>query len=346
MGRFVRDGHMVRAVHLHEQAGGGELAGAARREALEIDALGSRLLAAPAAFPFPEDADVVNDDVLRGSDPEGEVAQGFQRKGNAILVPLALDARLQRLAVTGSDVERTLLGEGLGPEREYIRLPGLEGHIDRQHSAVGHRLRGIVAREDIIQALEDFESLGREAVQGAGLEVPVPLEEGGVVVRRGFRNQIVQVRALLLAVPAERVAEQLGPARLRPAGHRIGVRAVRLDDAVVLHFVAEGDGGEIALEDIRDLGVVPVLPVGERDAQLEAGLRGNVLQVVLVIVHHLLGRRVRRDRFLLRLLGSDGRGVFLPAGDGGQDQGGQEDKGTYLFHTHAIPCKIRKKERI
>ena len=269
-------------------------------------------------------------------DPEGEVAQGFQRKGNAILVPLALDARLQRLAVTGSDVERTLLGEGLGPEREYIRLPGLDSRIDRQRSAFGNRLRGIVAREDIIQALEDFESLGREAVQGAGLEVPVPLEEGGVVVRRGFRNQIVQVRALLLAVPAERVAEQLGPARLRPAGHRLGVRevvrAVRLDNAVMLHFVAEGDGGEIALEDIRDLGVVPVLPVGERDAQLEAGLRGDVLQVVLVIVHHLLG--------------SDGRGVFLPAGDGGQDQGGQEDKGSYLFHTHAIPCKIRKKERI
>ena len=106
-------------------------------------------------------------------------------------------------------------------------------------------------------------------------------------------------------MPAERVAEQFVPAGLRPARHFVGIREVigstLLDDPFVLHFVAEGDGGEIALEDVRDLRIVPVFPIGERDAQLEPGLRGEVFQVVLVIVHHLRYRRIRRDRFLIGL---------------------------------------------
>ena len=56
-------------------------------------------------------------------------------------------------------------------------------------------------------------------------------------------------------MPAQRVPEQLGPAIVRPAGHLVGVREVvgasLLDDGVVLHLIAEGDGGEIALEEAK-----------------------------------------------------------------------------------------------
>ena len=148
-------------------------------EALEIDYFGRRLLTAAA---FPEDADIVDDDVLRRGDPEGEIARGFQREGNAVLVPLAADVRLRRLAVPGSDTEGAVLRERLGPEREGVRLSRLEGRIDRQGGAVGAGLHGIIAGEDVVQALENIEPIGLETVQGAGLEVPVLLQQRRVVV--------------------------------------------------------------------------------------------------------------------------------------------------------------------
>ena len=140
-------------------------------------------------------------------------------------------------------------------------------------------------------------------------------------------------------MPAQRVPEQLGPARLRPVGHLLGVREVvgasLLDDGVVLHLIAEGDGGEIALEDVRDLGIVPILPIRERNAQLEAGLRGDLLQGILVKVHDLGLGRVRGHGFLIGFLrGDGGRFVLAAGGSGGRRQDGQQDKGPYPFHSH------------
>ena len=133
-------------------------------------------------------------------------------------------------------------------------------------------------------------------------------------------------------MPAQRVPEQLCPARLRPVRHRFGVREVvgasLLDDGVVLHLIAEGDSGEIALEDVRDLGIVPILPIRERDAQLEAGLLGELLQGVLVIVHDLGLGRVRFLR------GDGGRFVLAAGGSRGARQGGEQDESPYLFHSH------------
>ena len=129
MGRFIRHAHIIRAV----DRGNVRRIQRAYGKAFEIDHLGGRLLAASA---FPENADIVDDHVLRRGDPEGEIAQGFQREGYAVLVPFASDARPQRLAVAGGDLEGALLREGLGPERKGVRLFRLEGGIDRQGGSV------------------------------------------------------------------------------------------------------------------------------------------------------------------------------------------------------------------
>ena len=102
----------------------------------------------------------------------------------------------------------------------------------------------------------------------------------------------------------------------------------------MLHLVAEGDGGEIALEDFRDLGVLLVFVIRERDAQLEAGLFRHLLQGVLVIVHDLGLGRVRGHGRVRFLRGDGGRFVLAAGGSRGARQGGEQDEGPYLFHSH------------
>ena len=65
---FVRHTHIIRTVY----RGNIRRVERARREVLKVDDLGRRLLTATASFP--EDADIVDDDVLRGREPEGEFA--------------------------------------------------------------------------------------------------------------------------------------------------------------------------------------------------------------------------------------------------------------------------------
>ena len=203
-------------------------------------------------------------------------------------------------------------------------MPGFDVHVKLEGGTVQDGLRGIIAGENIIQARKDLKTVGDKAVQSTALEVPVVLQKRGCIVFGSVGYQGVQVGTLLLAVPAERMSEQLGPARFRPAGHFVSRRetipAVRLDDGIVLHLVAEGDGGKVAHQDALDGGVVPVFPISERHTQFDPRFRGEVLQGKLVKIHDLFrGRRIRLDGrlfgFVLPRFGA-GR-IVLPAGPGG-----------------------------
>ena len=135
------------------------------------------------------------------------------------------------------------------------------------------------------------------------------------------------------------MTEKLVPARFGPGGHFIGLSEtqlpVRLHDGIVLHLIAESDGGEIVLQNIGDGRILTILPVGKRHAQLDARLRGKFLQLILVIIHH----RNRRVRIRLGVRG-DGRVRrcdrlrFLLAGQGGGQHQGQQDMDGQSFHFH------------
>ena len=127
---FVRHTHIIRAVY----RGNIRRVERARRKVLKVDNLGRRLLAATASFP--EDADIVDDDVLRRGELETEFAQGFNRKGSGILVPIAGHARLRLLTVAGDGFDGSFFRQGLGPERDVIRFSGLDGRVNRQGGAV------------------------------------------------------------------------------------------------------------------------------------------------------------------------------------------------------------------
>ena len=351
VGRFVRDAHIVRTVHLHEKAGRGELARTAGREVFKVDAtvngvrvhviVAGGLAGTPV---FPKNTDIVDDDILGDGKPVGEVADGFRGKGDGILAPVRRNACFGFLAITGDNLHGAFPGQGLGPERNVIGLARLDGGIDLQGGAVGDGLRGIVAGKDVIQARNDFKTVCDKTVQGAGLEIPVLPDEGGVVVPDGLGNHGVQIIAPLLAVPAQRVAEQVIPARLRPSDHLVSgsevVSAVRLHDGVVLHLVAERDGGEVTLQDVLDGRVQPIFPIGERNAQPETSLLRQHAHGILVIIHHLDrrgrgSRRIRSHLFPGRVVGGDERLIFR-TGAGHRQESGQQDQEGQLLHFHRM----------
>ena len=337
MGLLLRNGHVITTVVIRKKTGRGQLPGSPGGKVLEVD--DDRLLLGTAAgrLTFAVDnADIVDDNVLGGGDPAGILPYGRDRQGDGKLAPLVRNLRLGLLTVAGNEAHGSFSGKSLGPERENIRLLGFQFHIDLQGGPVGDRLRGIVTGEDVIRILaapDHFEPLGNKPVQGTGLEIPVLLDKGSIVIRGGIGNHIVQVVPFLLAVPAERVAEELIPAAFGPTDHlvRLGeiITAVSSHDGVMLHLVAKGDGGKITPQDCVDIvvsvdGVIPILPIRERNAQLETRLRGEFLQLIFIIVHHLRRRRrIRSDRFVGTL---DRFGSLLAGQGGGQDKG-REDMG-------------------
>ena len=211
MGRLIRNGHIIRAIDLHESTGGGQLPRAAGEIAFKVDDHRFLLIVAGRLAVDVDDTDIVDDDVLRREDPIGELPDSLGGEGDEELVPERGDDRHRPLSVAGDDTHVAFHGrtsEGFRPEGDRIGLSLLDGNVNLQGRPVVDCLRGIIAGEDVIQVGKDLELVGDESIQGAGLEIPVLPEEGCLVVRSRVGDHFVQVGALLLAVPAERMAEK------------------------------------------------------------------------------------------------------------------------------------------
>ena len=82
------------------------------------------------------------------------------------------------LSVTGKDIHVTFnggLANGFRPEGDVIGLTDLDGDVPLQSGAIPGGSRGVIAGEDVIQALDDLEAVSGKTLQGAFFEIPVPL---------------------------------------------------------------------------------------------------------------------------------------------------------------------------